>query len=374
MSRADVSNLESTEVASVPGDASEESRPSRLRAMLTSPTTEFLMEAHNGISARIVEEAGFGGIWASGLAISAQFGVRDCNEASWTQVLDMAEFMSDATRIPILLDGDTGYGSFNNVRRLVRKLEQRRIAGVCLEDKLFPKTNSFLGGPSQPLAAMDEFCGKIKAATDTRLDPDFCIVARVEALIAGRGQREALRRAEAYEEAGADAILIHSKRESAAEILAFAEEWADRLPLVIVPTTYFSTPTDAFRRAGVSMVVWANQMIRASIRAMQSVAAEVRRRESLVSIDERIAPLEEIFRLQDVDELRQAEHRYAPVREASAGALVQPRGSHAEAGVGGPDDGLPHDCRLGADAGGDLRKEGHDQRGGVRRAGTGARA
>ena len=128
------------------------SRSARLREMLLSSETEFLMEAHNGLSARIVREAGFKGIWASGLAISAQFGVRDNNEASWTQVVDNLEFMADAGDLPILLDGDTGYGNFNNVRRLVRKLEQRGIAGVCIEDKIFPKTNSFIGGERQPLA------------------------------------------------------------------------------------------------------------------------------------------------------------------------------------------------------------------------------
>ena len=126
------------------------------------------MEAHNGLSAKLVEEAGFEAIWGSGLAVSAALGVRDCNEASWTQVLDVMEFMSDATDLPILLDGDTGYGNFNSVRRLVRKLEQRSIAGVCIEDKLFPKTNSFIDSEQQPLAEVDEFCGKIAAAKDLR--------------------------------------------------------------------------------------------------------------------------------------------------------------------------------------------------------------
>src|ERR1700722_1180727 len=135
-------------------------RSARLREMLLSDPLEFLMEALNGLSARIVREAGFRGIWGSGLSISAQFGVRDNNEASWTQVVDMLEFMADASDLPILLDGDTGYGNFNNMRRLVRKLEQRGIAGVCIEDKQFPKTNSFLNGERQPLAEMDEFCGK----------------------------------------------------------------------------------------------------------------------------------------------------------------------------------------------------------------------
>src|SRR5215510_9533093 len=137
----------------------ELSKARQFKRLLQSKRLEFLMEAHNALSARIVEEAGFRGIWASGLSISAALGVRDNNEASWTQVLEVVEFMSDATRIPILLDADTGYGNFNAVRRLVRKLEQRGVAGVCLEDKLFPKTNSFLNGTAQPLADADEFCG-----------------------------------------------------------------------------------------------------------------------------------------------------------------------------------------------------------------------
>ncbi|MEA3134955.1 MAG: phosphoenolpyruvate phosphomutase, partial [Gammaproteobacteria bacterium] len=240
--------------------AAAPTRSAKLRQMLQSAELEFLMEAHNGLSARIVKEAGFKGIWASGLSISAQFGVRDNNEASWTQVVDVLEFMVDASNLPILLDGDTGYGNFNNMRRLVRKLEQRGIAGVCIEDKQFPKTNSFLNGERQPLADIEEFVGKIAAGKDTQADPNFCIVARVEALIAGWGMDEALRRAEAYRLAGADAILIHSKLSKPDEIVTFAREWARRAPLVIVPTRYYSTPTDVFRKAGISTVIWANHL------------------------------------------------------------------------------------------------------------------
>src|SRR6267378_742141 len=147
-------------------------KTTQFKRLLHSAKLEFLMEAHNGLAARLVEEAGFGGIWASGLALSAALGVRDSNEASWTQVLDALEFMSDAARIPILVDGDTGYGNFNNLRRLVRKLEQRGIAGVCVEDKVFPKTNSFLHGTSQALADIDEFAGRIKAGKDAQHSPD----------------------------------------------------------------------------------------------------------------------------------------------------------------------------------------------------------
>src|SRR5262247_2691134 len=183
-------------------------RATALRAQINSPFLTFLMEAHSGLSAKIVEETGFPGIWASGLSISASLGLRDSNEASWTQVLEVLEFMAESTELPILVDGDTGYGNFNNVRRLVQKLEQRRLAGVCIEDKLFPKTNSFINGQRQPLADVDEFCGRIRAAKDAQSDDDFVLVARVEAFIAGWDLREAVRRASAYHEAGADAILI----------------------------------------------------------------------------------------------------------------------------------------------------------------------
>jgi phosphoenolpyruvate phosphomutase len=287
-----------------------EKKTTRLKKMLLSDSLEFLMEAHNGLSARIVQEAGFKGIWGSGLSISAALGVRDNNEASWTQVLEVVEFMSDAADIPILLDADTGYGNFNNVRRLVRKLEQRGVAGACIEDKLFPKNNSLLAGARQPLEAVEVFAGKIKAAKDTQQDPDFCLVARVEALIAGWGLEEALRRAEAYHRAGADAILMHSKKAVADEILAFMEIWKDTCPVVVVPTKYYRTPTSTFREAGISLVIWANHLMRSAVAAMQQTAAEIFAAESLLPVEGRISTVEEVFRLQGADELKQAEERY----------------------------------------------------------------
>jgi phosphoenolpyruvate phosphomutase len=298
------------------------SKSAALRRLIRSPVTEFLIEAHSGVSARIGEEAGFAGIWASGLGISAQCGVRDNNELSWTQVLEILEFMADATTIPILLDGDTGYGDYNSMRRLVRKVEAGGGAGVCIEDKLFPKTNSFIDSERQPLADSDEFCGKIKAGKDSQRDPDFCIVARVEALIAGWGVDEALRRAEAYHAAGADAILIHSKRRDADEVLEFARRWERRLPLVIVPTTYYSTPTEVFRRAGINVVIWANHLIRASVAAMQRAARLVHESESLVEIEGEVATVGEIFRLQGADELLAAEKLYTMRGQARPGAVI----------------------------------------------------
>ena len=114
-------------------------KTTQLRQIIQSPDLNFMMEAHNALSARIAEQAGFKCLWASGLSIATSFGLPDSNVASWTQVLEACEFMADATNIPILMDGDTGFGNTNNVKQLVRKLEQRNIAGVCIEDKTFPK-------------------------------------------------------------------------------------------------------------------------------------------------------------------------------------------------------------------------------------------
>ena len=297
------------------------SRPARLRAMLRSPGLSFIMEAHSGLSAKIVEEAGFEGIWASGLSMSAMLGVRDNNEASWTQVVDVLEYMADATTLPILVDGDTGYGNFNNVRRLVRKLGERGIAGVCLEDKLFPKTNSFLGD-RQPLADMAEFCGRLRAGKDAQTDDDFCLVARTEALISGHSMDEALRRAEAYHAAGADAILVHSKKPDAGEILGFMQRWDGRCPIVIVPTIYYQTPAATFREAGISMVIWANHLVRASISAMRETARTIATTESLLEVEDRVTSVRDIFRLQGNDELEAANQRYLPVTRNVRGIVL----------------------------------------------------
>ena len=271
-------------------------KTTQLNQMLKNKELSFLMEAHNGLSAKIAEEAGFQGIWGSGLSISAAMGVRDNNEASWTQVLETVEFMSDATTVPILLDGDTGYGNFNNMRRLAKKLEQRGVAGVCIEDKIFPKTNSFLRGEKQPLADIEEFSGKIKVSLDARTDDDFCIVARVEAFIAGWGLEEALKRAEAYRQAGATAILMPPKKTNPSDIFSFMQEWGDRCPVVIVPTKYYSTPTVEFQERGISTVIWANHLMRASVKTMQDTAFQIFNEQSLINVEDKIVPVKGVFR------------------------------------------------------------------------------
>ncbi|PKQ77424.1 phosphoenolpyruvate mutase [Aeromonas sobria] len=292
----------------------KKSKNQRLREMVYSPDLSFLMECHNALSAKIAESAGFSGLWASGLTISAALGLSDRNEASWTQVLDVVEFMTDHVDVPILLDGDTGFGNYHNVIRLVKKLCQKHVSGVCIEDKIFPKMNSFLG-ERQALADIEDFCSKIKAAKDTQLDDDFVIVARTEALISSLGMAEALNRAEHYRRAGADAILIHSKRDSADEVLAFATEWANRSPLIIVPTKYYSTPTEVFRQADISTIIWANHSLRSSIVAMRETTRHIFENQSINHIEQEIATLEDVFALTNEVNANLADLRYKAGRE-----------------------------------------------------------
>lgn len=288
-------------------------KTTQLKNMIQGADLGFLMEAHNGLSAKIVEEAGFKGIWGSGLSISAAMGVRDSNEASWTQVLEVCEHMADNTSIPILLDADTGYGNFNNARLLVKKLEQRGVAGACVEDKLFPKTNSLLSDDEtfgKPLASIEEFSAKIRCMKDHQTDPDFQVVARVEAFIAGWPVEEALKRAEAYMEAGADAILMHSKKGDPSDIEAFVKEWKNRHPVIIVPTKYYTTPTQQFRDWDIATVIWANHNMRACISAMQATTKSIFELQNLTGVEPNVVPVKEVFRLQNQQELTDAEKIY----------------------------------------------------------------
>lgn len=269
------------------------------------------MEAHNGLSAKIVEESGFAGIWASGLSISASYGVRDCNEASWTQVVETVEFMADCTNIPILMDADNGFGDYNNLRTLVKKLNKINISGVCIEDKLFPKRNSLIDGVTHNLESIGDFCGKIKAAKDTQKQSDFCVIARTEAFISSRGTEEALRRADAYAEAGADGILVHSKLNNPSEVIDFMKHWKSNVPILIVPTTYYDTPVDVFEKLGVSMAIWANHNLRASILAMKEVSKQIYSSSSISALESKVSTLEEVFKLTDMDELINSKKKYA---------------------------------------------------------------
>ena len=178
------------------------------------------------------------------------------------------------------------------------------------------------------MADIDEFCGKIKAGKDSQSDENFCIVARVEAFIAGWDVKEALRRAEAYRIAGADAVLIHSKKNNPSDIELFMKEWGNRCPVVIVPTKFYSTPTDRFRELGISLIIWANHLMRGAIKYMKEIGKNIYTNESLIGVEDNIVSVSEVFRLQGAEELQLAEKKYLPTkgREITSIILAASRG------------------------------------------------
>lgn len=293
-----------------------------LRKILVSSKCEYLLEAHNAVSARIAQESGAPGLWASSLTLSCSLGLRDNSELTMTEALNLLESITSHVSVPLLFDGDTGYGTFSHFQILVRRLISREVAGVCIEDKLFPKTNSFLSSEKQDLVSVEEFCGKIRAGKDAQSDPSFVIVARTEALITGLGMEEALSRAERYAEAGADAILIHSKAKTFAQVAEFAQRWNLPVPLICVPTTYPAVSLEEMQKAGISLVIWANHMLRSAVTAMQSTAEIIAHSHSIAPLEGRIAPVREVFRLQNASDLGELEARYVRPPERRAVILA----------------------------------------------------
>ncbi|MGZ5106302.1 MAG: phosphonopyruvate hydrolase, partial [Usitatibacter sp.] len=211
---------------------------STLAGKLRSGALTHAMAAHNPLAARLAERAGFDAIWGSGFELSASHAVPDASLLPMSAHLEMTRAISSAVAIPLIADIDTGFGNAVNVSYVVPQFESAGASAVVMEDKTFPKDTSLRAGGRQELVRVEEFQGKIAAACAARADRDFTVIARVEALIAGLGQAEAQRRARAYEEAGADAILIHSKAKTPDEILEFVRGWEGRAPLVLVPTAY----------------------------------------------------------------------------------------------------------------------------------------
>jgi phosphoenolpyruvate phosphomutase len=270
-----------------------------------------IIGAHNPLSARLAERAGFAGIWASGFELSAAYGVPDASVISMTQHLDTARAINDAVGIPVVADVDTGYGNAINVMYTIEKYEAAGMAAVVIEDKKFPKDTSLLAGGRQELLSAEEFEGKIEAAVAARGDPDLMIIARVEALIAGLGQPEAKRRGERYADAGADAILIHSKSSTPDEIVEFISAWDRTTPLVIVPTAYPQlTERDIVGLGKVKMVIYGNHGIRAAVTAMEEVFKQIRADGGIRNVDKNIVPVEHIFELQGVAQMKEKEKKF----------------------------------------------------------------
>jgi phosphonopyruvate hydrolase len=283
----------------------------RLKKKLDTSDLVTLMSAHNPLSARLAEEAGFDGIWASGFELSAAYGVPDASLLSFTQHLDMTRAIVEQTTIPTVADIDTGYGNAINVAHVVARYAEAGAAAVVMEDKLFPKDTSLLAGGRQELVRIEEFQGKIAAARDAGNRHDLVIIARTEALIADMGIDEALQRGMAYAEAGADLLLVHSKRNTPDEIVAFTERWNGPIPLTIVPTAYPDLTEEKVRALEkIRIVIYANHAIRAAVGAMREVFAQIKRDGGIHNVDKQIVSVDDIFDLQRVPAMKAAEKKY----------------------------------------------------------------
>jgi len=302
------------------------SRAAKLRAALKQSGPLLVAGAHNPLSSKLVEEAGFDAVWASGFEISASQAVPDANILTFSENLEIARGIAGAVNIPVIADCDSGFGNAVNVVRTIREYEAAGIAAICLEDNIFPKRCSFYSGSRRELVSAEEHAGKIRAAKAAQRDPDTFIIARTEALIAGWGQEEALQRGRAYADAGADAVLIHSKAKTLDELAAVRKHWDRDTPLVIVPTIFPTASADDCYEAGFKIVIFANHGLRASIKAMQHTLGELVRTRRIADVNDQLVPLEEVYRLVGVEEMNAQEREFLPADGSKVTAVIMAAG------------------------------------------------
>jgi phosphoenolpyruvate phosphomutase len=300
---------------------------SKLRDALKRPGALKVVGAHDALSARLIELAGFDGVWASGFAISASLKcIPDASFITSSEQLEIERNIAEAVKIPVIADCDTGYGNALNVMRTVNDRERAGVAAICIEDNVYPKRCSFYAGVRRELIPIDEHCGKIKAAKAAQTVPDFMIIARTEALIAGWGQEEALKRAEAYAEAGADAVLIHSKSKTFDELRNVYRLWSGRVPVVVVPTIFDQTTAEEMQQAGAKIIIYANQPVRAAIRSMRETLALIRKDTRPGAANDRIVTLPEVYDIVGVPQMERDEKAFLPVGGEKITAIIPAAG------------------------------------------------
>ncbi|KMP11646.1 phosphoenolpyruvate mutase [Candidatus Nitromaritima sp. SCGC AAA799-C22] len=292
-----------------------EARRGKLKALLKEGKTVRVMEAHNGLSGIIANNARvegqseelpiereFDAIWESSLTDSASKGHPDIEVVSFDSRLQTIQEILAVTHKPMIVDGDTG-GDANNFEYMVSKLERAGVSAVIIEDKVFPKRNSLEAGVQQTLQEPEVFAQKIKRGKTVQISDEFMIVARLESLIAGKSVDDALHRARIYLEAGVDGIMIHSKSKTPGQILEFAErykklteELKQDKPLVCVPTTYNTLTEDELRSAGFRIIIYANHLLRGAYKTMKEVARTILLNQRSFEADPACAPVRDIFK------------------------------------------------------------------------------
>jgi phosphoenolpyruvate phosphomutase len=292
-------NMWSEELAAV--NRADQKR-ARLRAGLAAERPVVAVGAHDAMSARLIESYGFDAVWVSGFGVSTMaYGLPDLNLVTMTETLDVTRRIQGVTELPVVVDCDNGYGGLSNVVRTAVEFDRAGVAAICIEDNLFPKRNSLYQGEAQrELVKTSEQARRLRAAKQAQESEAFVLIARVEALIAGHGVEAACERALAYADAGADAILIHSKDKTLWEIETFLEQWRTTgvsTPLVAVPTLFPDYSSAQLAAKGFSMVILANQPMRASVHAMEAALDLLREEGKPAAADPHIAAVDHIFEL-----------------------------------------------------------------------------
>lgn len=272
-----------------------------LRAGMASDAAVVAIGAHDALTARLAGSYGFGAVWVSGLAVATMtYAIPDVNLTTMDETLEQAIRLDRATELPVIADCDNGFGGLNNVVRTLESFDAAGIAAISIEDNLFPKRNSLLGADTKrELVPLAEQARRLGAAKRAQSSDDLTLIARVESLIAGHGVADACARADAYVDAGVDAILIHSRDKTLTEISAFLDTWrgVGQVPLVCVPTL-FPTFTDADLRAkGFNLVILANQPMRAAVQAVEATLATLARERCAAAVDPHIASVDHLFEL-----------------------------------------------------------------------------
>jgi phosphonopyruvate hydrolase len=279
-----------------------------LRAKIDVHRPAIAMAAHNPLAAKLAANAGFDAIWGSGFELSASYAVPDANILSMGTHLEMMRAIGAVQDAPVIADLDTGFGNAVNVAYVVPQYAAAGVAAVVIEDKTFPKDTSLRPGARQELVPVGEFQGKVAAA---KAAGGVLVIARTEALIAGRGQDEALRRGAAYAEAGADAVLIHSKEKTPDEILTFCQAWPGPVPLVLVPTSYPQLSfADVATLGKVGLIICGNHAIRAAVAAMQNVFHRILAEGGIAGVEKEIASVADVFALQGDARMREIEKTF----------------------------------------------------------------
>jgi phosphoenolpyruvate phosphomutase len=275
----------------------------RLREGLAGQRAVVAVGAHDAMTAKLIGGYGFDAVWVSGLGVATMaHAVADVNLTTMTETLAAAVRIDHATDLPVIADCDNGFGGLGNVVRTLVEYERAGISAISIEDNLFPKRNSLLGADTRrELLPMAEQARRLRAAKRAQETDDFILIARVESLIAGHGVEDACARADAYVEAGVDAILIHSRDKTLGEIEGFLSGWRGlgSVPLVAVPTLFPTFTAEELHGRGFDLVILANQPMRAAVGAIEATLERLAVAGRAADVDGDIVPVDHIFDLVD---------------------------------------------------------------------------